>query len=306
MTSVAVGVPTWNGADYLEECVRSLLDGERVPDQIVIADNSSTDDTRRIGEGLAAADPIVELITHEQNIGAAANFNHLVQVCEADLFAWAPHDDRWSSSLLNDQLEAFRQPDVAVAYGTTAYIDAEGNDDGCPQAAIWSDSGDPRQRIRDLFADPQRSHLHVCTPVLGLMRRDVLLDTELIRPFGGSDKILIVEMALRGRLAPVDAVFERRRHPQSSVVANRDDQARRRWFDPAAKGPPMPTTRLIKGFLGAIKAAPLPAATRAVIAADVLRWSLGERRPRLVGGELLDGTKWGATRLVRRSTKRGP
>lgn len=285
MTTVSVGVPVWNGERFLEASVRSLLGQSRPPDEIVIADNASTDRTADIAAGLAAAEPTVRLLRHAENIGAAGNFNGLFEACEADLFAWCPHDDIWSPELLTHLLAAHDQPGVALAYGAPTYIDEHGDPAGEPESAIWTDAGDPVERLRELLADPIRSHLHVCNPVLGLMRRDLLADTGLIRPYGGSDKVLIVEMALRGRLVPVAAPFLRRAHASSSVRANPDAEARKRWFDPAAEGVATPELTLLRGFLGAVGDAPLTSADRRAARAAVVRWARQGRRPRVLFGE---------------------
>lgn len=286
MTTVAVGVPVWNGERYLETCIAGLLDQSRPPDEIVIADNASTDATARIADGLAATEPTVRAIHQPRNLGAAGNFNDLFTRCDADLFAWCPHDDVWSPDLLGQLVTAHTGPGVAVAYGAAHYIDEHGEPAGRPEPAIWSDAAEPTTRLRELLADPVRSHLHVCNPVLGLMRADLLAGTGLIRPYGGSDKVLIVEMALRGRLVPVEAPFFRRAHPGSSVRVNPDAESRRRWFDPDASGVATPELTLLAGFLDAVRRAPVSPSDRLRAAGTVLAWAGRGRRPRVLAGEM--------------------
>lgn len=304
MTTVTVGVPVWNGERHLEACIAGLLGQSRLPDEIVIADNASTDRTATIADGIAAAEPRVRVVHHRDNVGAAGNFNGLLAESEADLFAWCPHDDVWSPDLLDALVTAHGLAGVAVAYGDPRYIDDRGEPAGRPTPAVWHDADDPVERLRDLFADPVRSHLHVCNPVLGLMRRDLLVDTGVIRPYGGSDKVLIVEMALRGRMVPVDPPFLRRVHEASSVKANPDAESRRRWFDPRATGPAMPEARLLGGFWSAVSDAPLDRAQRRAARGLLLDWARTGRRPRVLAGELRRWVGWRAGRGVARF--RGP
>src|SRR6202020_733537 len=49
----SVGIPPFNQADYLEETILSLLNQTRPPDEIVISDHYSTDDTPEIIEKYA-------------------------------------------------------------------------------------------------------------------------------------------------------------------------------------------------------------------------------------------------------------
>lgn len=305
MTSVTVGVPVWNGERYLESCIEALLGQSRRPDEIVISDNASSDRTRAIADGIAAAEPIVRVIGHAENVGAAGNFNGLLAQSDADLFAWCPHDDLWSPPLLAELVDAFDAPDVAVAYGTPAFIDEHGQPTDGPVESIWTDSTDPIVRFRELFADPMRSHLHVCNPVLGLMRRELLAATGAIRPYGGSDKVLIVEMALRGRLVPVDAHFHRRNHETSSVRANPDGESRRRWFDPTATGPAMPESKLLGGFWSAVADAPLTTPQRREARSVIVRWIRSGRRPRVLFGEARRLAGWKVQRGMRRLSRSG-
>ncbi|MEZ5245303.1 MAG: glycosyltransferase family 2 protein [Acidimicrobiales bacterium] len=298
MVSVSVGVPVWNGERYLEACVAGLLGQTRPPDEILISDNASTDGTAALADGLAAAEPTVRVVRHAENVGAAGNFNGLVTRGDAELFAWCPHDDVWSPHLLAELIAAHDEPGVAIAYGAPHFIDADGEPAGEPEPAIWTDRDDPIDRLRELFADPIRSHLHVCNPVLGLMRRDLLIDTGVIRPYGGSDKVLIVEMALRGRLVPVDAAFHRRLHETSSVKANPDGESRRRWFDPNATGPALPESRLLGGFWSAVSDAPLTPAQRRSARRVLLSWARQGRRPRVLLGEARRWAAWRAQRAV--------
>ncbi|MEQ8841226.1 MAG: glycosyltransferase [Acidimicrobiales bacterium] len=301
MDSVSIGVPVWNGERYLETCVASLLDQTRPPDEIVISDNASTDGTGRIAAGLAAGEPSVRVVHHDVNIGAAGNFNTILDHVEADLFAWCPHDDVWSPGLLDQLAAAHHDTDVAVSYGNARHIDELGEDAGAPVAAIWTDAADPVDRLAELLADPIHSHLHVCNPILGLMRRTLLLETGLIRPFGGSDKVLIVEMAFRGRLAPVQAPFLRRVHASSSVRANPDSESRQRWFDPSAKGPALPESRLLGALWTAVGDAPLDGRQTRRARTLLARWAATGRRPLVVAGE---ARRWAAWRLATASRRR--
>lgn len=285
MAAVSIGIPMRNAEDYLEAAVESLLNQTRRPDEIVISDNASTDRSLRLAEGIATAEPTIRVIRHTENAGAASNFNLLVRETEGELFAWLAADDVWERDLLDGYVRAHERDNVAVAFGTSYYIDESGERVGAPPPAIWRDAASPVDRVADLLADPVHSHFHCCHPVFGLARRDLLVDTNLIRTFGGADRTLIFEMALRGRLTQVPEVFLRRKHPKSSVPANRDDASRRRWFDPLGRGAPMPVARLSTTLLTSTLRAPLTLRERRMILRQLAAWVRAERRPRIIGGE---------------------
>jgi glycosyltransferase involved in cell wall biosynthesis len=294
--TIAIGVPVYNGEAFLAECIESLLGQSRPPDEIIIADNCSTDATLEIARSYESEQP-VRVVTSDVNRGAAQNFNRLVDLTDSDLFAWAAADDTSSPGLFAAQEAALEDPTVSCAYGDLTYIDAAGDTCGRPDVVGWTDADDAPTRVRELLTRDQfHSHLHVCGPVFGLLRRRDLLETGRIRPFGGSDKALIVELAMRGRLTAVAPVIHRRKHPASSVVANPDAQSRRKWFDPTLEGPATPEWSLLTAMLRSAQRAPLSRRDRAAVVAEILRWSRRNRGWRVIGGEVRHRMWWQASR----------
>jgi hypothetical protein len=96
-----------------------------------------------------------------------------------------------------------------------------------------------------------------------------------------------VELALRGGWSQVpEPLFENRRHEESSVVAMNADELRA-WMDPRSRGGySMPEARQFAGYLRAILEVPMPAAERRACLGILRRWLVGERRWRVIGGEL--------------------
>lgn len=59
---VSVVTPAYNGAEFLDECIQSVLKQSYQDWEYVILDNRSTDDTARIAEGYAARDPRIRVV----------------------------------------------------------------------------------------------------------------------------------------------------------------------------------------------------------------------------------------------------
>ncbi len=287
--TVVVGVPVRNGADYLGHALASLVGQTRPPDTIVVSDNASDDDSVAIARSFASEHPDLRVVSRPHDVGAALNYNELVTTTRSTYFAWMAHDDVWDPDLLERCLEVLEDdPRVAVAHATPVWIDERGEVIGAPVSPLWTDSDDPVVRIRELLADDVATHLHDCNAVLGVIRRAALERTGLVRTFPGSDKTLIVELALQGMIRELDTTrFLRRRHAASSVAAHPDPDDRQRWFDPRRRRPASPVTDLVATYLAAIASARhLSRRSRVVMAATVLRWSLSGRRPRIIAGEL--------------------
>lgn len=73
-TNVAVVIPNWNGADFLRDCLDSLMN-QTHPGHIIVVDNGSTDESLEIITEFSG----VELISLEENIGFAGGVNRGIE-----------------------------------------------------------------------------------------------------------------------------------------------------------------------------------------------------------------------------------
>ena len=90
---VTIGIPVYNGEDFLEKAVDSLLSQTYEDFELIISDNASTDRTEEICRRYAAQDPRVKYVRNTENLGAAKNYNQLVDMAKGEYFKWAAHDD---------------------------------------------------------------------------------------------------------------------------------------------------------------------------------------------------------------------
>ena len=93
VVKVTIGIPVFNGAEFLEAALDAACTQEWPELEILVADNASTDRSVEIAEARCRADERVRLIRAEENRGAAWNFNRLVEQAKGEFFWWLPHDD---------------------------------------------------------------------------------------------------------------------------------------------------------------------------------------------------------------------
>lgn len=73
---------TYNGARFIREQLESILGQTRVPDEIVICDDGSADDTLGVArETLAGFSGRVQLVANPENLGFAKNFEKAISLC---------------------------------------------------------------------------------------------------------------------------------------------------------------------------------------------------------------------------------
>ena len=94
--NLSIALATYNGAVYLKEQLESIAAQTRTPDELVISDDQSTDDTLRVIEEFAATAGFpVRLSVNEANLGIAKNFEKAISLCRGDLIFLSDQDDVW-------------------------------------------------------------------------------------------------------------------------------------------------------------------------------------------------------------------
>lgn len=116
MASVTIGLPVYNGADYLEQALASLS-AQGMPDiQFLISDNASTDATPDILARWVAKDSRIKCHRHTQNVGAVANFKWVLNNAGTQWLAFAAHDDMWSADFVGSLYNAITaRPGLVLA-----------------------------------------------------------------------------------------------------------------------------------------------------------------------------------------------
>jgi glycosyltransferase involved in cell wall biosynthesis len=289
---VTIGLPVFNGERYLQQTLKSILDQSFEDLEVLVADNASTDSTRDIVRAIASTDPRVRLIPSETNRGAAWNYNRLVNASSAELFKWAGYDDLLDPAYLERCVEALdRDAGAVLAYPETEIIDANGRVVSKYEERLTVDQGRPEARVAAVAGQ-----LNLCNACFGVMRRERMIDTGLIRPFVSSDVTFLVEMAALGRFARIrDTLFQRRVHATSSRQGHTTLDAVAQWFDTSrTRAPRAPRLHLAVATARALGKLPGPAVTRVSTSLSFLvvygfrrtRISLGQARARLRGRQV--------------------
>src|SRR5437867_3679459 len=91
---VSIGLPVYNGQQFVACAIESILRQAFTDFQLVITDNASTDKTGSICRSFAERDRRIVYHRLPRNIGAILNFERVYMLCGAgEYFKWAAHDD---------------------------------------------------------------------------------------------------------------------------------------------------------------------------------------------------------------------
>lgn len=127
---VSIAMATYNGAQYIQQQLDSLRAQKRQPDELVVCDDCSSDETVEIVQSFKekASFP-VNIHVNEYNVGCVCNFGKAVSLCKGDLVFLSDQDDIWFSQKLERMRARFIGDDQLLV----AINDAElVNDNGEP------------------------------------------------------------------------------------------------------------------------------------------------------------------------------
>lgn len=230
---VSIGVPVYNGGEYLEASLRSLLDQSYRTIELVISDNASTDGSGAICERMAAQDPRIVYVRQSENIGGVGNHNKVRELSRGRYFMWGSSDDLWQPSYVERCVQVLEsRPDVVLAYAVNARIDEQGQriNEVPPGPPLDSDSVlDRFVALTDIW--------RVIEPFYGVIRKSALDRTAMMIRHPGFDRILLAELGLLGKFVQLpEPLYLRRVHAQQSINAYPSLRSRYRWINPDAKG----------------------------------------------------------------------
>ncbi|MBD2795678.1 glycosyltransferase [Xenorhabdus sp. 18] len=121
---LSVLMSVYNGENYLEESINSILLQTFEDYEFIIIDDGSTDFTSSILSSYAKKDMRIKVITNENNIGLIHSLNKGLHIASSNLVARMDADDIAIPDRLKIQMDFMQaHPDVAVCGGFTTYLE---------------------------------------------------------------------------------------------------------------------------------------------------------------------------------------
>ena len=126
-SSITAILPVYNGRRFVDEAVRSVITQTLLPQELIIVDDGSTDDSLR-GLDSVTNPPFPIRVLRQANRGQSAARNLAAREAEGDYLAFLDQDDRWYPGHLEALVEALQSdPRAGWAYSDFDEIDLAGN-----------------------------------------------------------------------------------------------------------------------------------------------------------------------------------
>ncbi len=219
---ISVALCTFNGAKFLPQQLQSIAAQSRPPDELIVFDDGSTDQTLELLGQFSPGFPL-EIHTNASPLGPARNFQSAVAACNGDVIALCDQDDLW----MNDKLAVIesqfrRQSELGLAFSDAEMCDAAGNSLGY---RLWQSVG---------LIGRQRRMMEGGNAFEVILRQNVVTGATLA--FSASLRSLLLPIddrwmhdgwiaLLASAVSPVAAIdrplIRYRRHPAQAIGAER-------------------------------------------------------------------------------------
>jgi len=180
--SLSAVMPNYNHANYLAEAIEGIAAQSRPPDELLILDDASTDNSLEVIEPFLERYPFIRLIRHAENQGVIEANRRLFDEARGDyVYAGAADDVRLPGFFEKAMELVERFPDAGLVFGIVRLIDQHGRRLGMVDASQWTKSlfADPSRFLQEYLLAERPSH-SACTGTI--LRRDAFVEDDTYHP----------------------------------------------------------------------------------------------------------------------------
>jgi glycosyltransferase involved in cell wall biosynthesis len=146
--SVSVVVPSYNHAQFVGSCLRSIIRQTHPPKKLLVIDDGSRDGSTQVIESVLEECPFPSELIARGNLGLSATLNQGLELTGGDYFAYLSSDDVWLDNFLAARIKTLRnRPNAVLAYGNSYLIDEQNKVVDCTADWAHYKDGDVREML---------------------------------------------------------------------------------------------------------------------------------------------------------------
>ncbi len=207
MATVSLIIPTYNRKEYVQRCLESVYRQNRLPDEIIVVDDGSTD-----GTAVALVDHNITLL-EQKNSGAGAARNLGAKVATGDYVTFLDSDDLWFPWSLECMMGLVERHNAGFLFASFMdFVEEE------PTASY----SEPNVEIFDDFLASSRRTLYAGAGML-LVEREAFLEVQGFATDGlnGEDHDLALRLGVLPRFLAIHSpVVVAHRIHSTNAMAN--------------------------------------------------------------------------------------
>lgn len=130
--TISVALCTYNGEKYITQQITSILEQTILPNEIIVCDDGSIDNTLDLVRHTASNSTIpIYIYQTEYNIGSTKNFEKAISLCTGSIIMLADQDDVWAHNKVEIIMDFFnRNPKTDAVFSNGEVIDSYGRPQG--------------------------------------------------------------------------------------------------------------------------------------------------------------------------------
>lgn len=152
---LSVVIPNYNHASYIREAISAISAQTFKPEEIIIVDDASTDNSIAVIESIISQNPIVKLVKNEFNLGMANSVNRGLEYVSGDYIYITSSDDVVLPGFFEKSMKMLLQyPQAGICSSLTRIIDERGRRKGFilnPVASLKSSYFSPEE-VRKIYS----------------------------------------------------------------------------------------------------------------------------------------------------------
>lgn len=177
MNSISVIIPLYNREDTIIGCLSSIVNQSHPPDEVIVVDDGSTDNSRSVFEKwLSSADTGKVEIKYlsQENRGKSAALNTGVEASSGDWVAFNDSDDIWLPKKIETQMTLLaRHPEIDACLADSGYA----NNSELNQTGFEISNFSESQLVDGVL---QNSHRYLARNPNGFFMQSMLVRRKLI------------------------------------------------------------------------------------------------------------------------------
>lgn len=271
---VSIGMPVYNGAEWIRATIDSVLAQTYRDLELVISDNASTDATERICREYQQRDPRIRYFRNPSNVGVSGNFNKAFERSRGVFFKWSSCSDLIDPHFIERCVAVLEaRPDVVLVFPHTRLFQGTVENGTDYEEHLQLDIADPVARFEHYTAIARLNNI-----MHGVIRTDALRRTPLYRKFIAADYNMIAELLLYGRAVLLPDVLHFRRMEKETFTGTLSPGEMRILYDPQRPSQiRFQIWRRMRDYFGVVMRPPLPWRHRLRLLSFVVRQTAWKR-----------------------------
>lgn len=162
---VSICIPVYNSGQYIDETLESLINQTYKNIEIIVSDNASTDNTKKIILDKQSIDSRISYFRNYENIGYVNNIKNAVSKAKGDFIAIFHSDDIYENTIIRKEMDQLlKNENIGAVFSILAtFSELKPNNLKFPKLYVLCQSYPIYDSARNIFIGGMKEYLPVIT-----------------------------------------------------------------------------------------------------------------------------------------------